>query len=219
MLRETDPNARLTTFTLAFPHAGALDEGPVAARTAEFVGAEAHMVHLTEPELVGAFEDTVWHSEEPVLSFHGPGKFLLSKFVREKGYKVVLTGGGADEFFMGYPWLPLEYLRRADPAGAALGLDLPNRAERHALIERINTAMAAKPRMLMSANSQTDAETARAMLGGISTHREFAAVGCPGEEIHTSAVHERTGELDVTMSIAEGIRIDGQVHRHFEQIF
>jgi asparagine synthetase B (glutamine-hydrolysing) len=49
------------------------------------------MVELSEKELVGASEDTVWHAEEPVLSYHGPGKFLLSKFVREKGFKVCLA--------------------------------------------------------------------------------------------------------------------------------
>jgi hypothetical protein len=43
------------------------------------------------------------------------------------------------------------------------------------------------------------------MLGGISTHREFAAAGCPDGEIYAQGVVEVTGEPDATMAIAKGI--------------
>ncbi|KAJ7881864.1 nucleophile aminohydrolase [Mycena leptocephala] len=87
ILREKDPAAKLTTFTLTFPYAQQFDEGPVAGRTAAFIGADVHTLALTESDLVNALDDTVWHCEQPIFSFQGPGKFLLSKFVREKGYK------------------------------------------------------------------------------------------------------------------------------------
>ncbi|KAJ7889732.1 putative asparagine synthase [Mycena leptocephala] len=207
LLREEDPNAKLTTFTLTFPHAKDLDEGPIAARTAAHLGADAHMVELSEKELVGAFEDTVWHAEEPVLSYHGPGKFLLSKFVREKGFKVVLTGEGADEFFGGYGWFPIEYLRAPDPAGRSISppIPLPSDAERAGIIAHIEAKISAAPRPSLSANSLTDKAEARAMLGGISTHREFAAAGCPDGEIYAQGVLEVAGEPDATMAIAKGI--------------
>jgi asparagine synthetase B (glutamine-hydrolysing) len=63
------------------------DEGPFAARTAAFIGADAHTLALIESDLVNALDNTVWHCEQPIFSFQGPGKFLLSKFVRGKGYK------------------------------------------------------------------------------------------------------------------------------------
>jgi asparagine synthase (glutamine-hydrolysing) len=64
------------------------DEGPIAARSAAFIGADSHTLPLTESDLVNALDDTVWHCEQPIFSFQGPGKFLLSKFAREKGFKV-----------------------------------------------------------------------------------------------------------------------------------
>jgi asparagine synthase (glutamine-hydrolysing) len=47
---------------------------------------------------------------------NGVGKFLLSAFVRDQGYKVVLTGEGSDEHFGGYPFFHADYLREADLA-------------------------------------------------------------------------------------------------------
>lgn len=106
LLREKDPNAKLATFTLTFPGMHVIplflesdtdkldaardnDEGAIAARTAAFVGADAHMVKVTEVDLVHVLEDTIWHAEHPIFTFHSAGKFLLSKFVHDKGYKVV----------------------------------------------------------------------------------------------------------------------------------
>jgi hypothetical protein len=43
------------------------------------------------------------------------------------------------------------------------------------------------------------------MLGGISTHREFAAAGCPDGEIYERGVLAVAGEPDATMAIAKGI--------------
>ncbi|KAJ7776969.1 putative asparagine synthase [Mycena maculata] len=205
LLREKDPAAKLTTFTLTFPYAKQFDEGPTAAGTAAFIGADSHMVPLTESDLVGAMDETVWHCEQPISSFHGPGKFLLSKFAREKGYKVVLTGEGSDEFIGGYPWFLVDYLRAADRAGLAMGLELPSDAERAGLLQRFQAYLASVPVMFMSPNSHTDAQLARKMLGGISTHRAFVAAGMPTGEPYNAAVLAVTGEPDCTGAIAEGV--------------
>ncbi|KAJ7621747.1 putative asparagine synthase [Mycena polygramma] len=189
---------------LLFPDAGNNDEGPIAHRTATFIGAEEHMVKITEVELVDALEDTIWHVEQPIWSFHGPGKFLLSKFTREQGYKVVLSGEGADEFFGGYARLPVDYFRQPDPAGIALGLDLPSDAERAAILHRIQFASAV-PVLSLGKNSYTDSQLARKMLGGISTHRGYAAAGSAGPEVYNSSALAVAGLPDVPRAIAEGI--------------
>ena len=44
----------------------------------------------------------IWHTERPVLRTAPAPLFLLSKLVRESGFKVVLTGEGSDEFQGGY---------------------------------------------------------------------------------------------------------------------
>ncbi|KAJ7652214.1 putative asparagine synthase [Mycena rosella] len=203
LLKEKDPNAKLATFTLAFPHAGSHDEGPIANRTSAFIGAETHMVHVTEADLVGVFERAVWHAEQPIFTFHAAGKLILSQFVHNKGYKVVLSGEGADEFFGGYAWFPLDYLRGPDPAGRALGLNLPSDAERQEILTQIQ--LAAVPQLSLSRNSYTDAVLGRQMLGGISTHRAYIAAGFAGAEVYTSAVLAVAGELDGTLAIADGI--------------
>ncbi|KAL0061325.1 hypothetical protein AAF712_011842 [Marasmius tenuissimus] len=100
LIKEADPTARLTTFTLSFPERPELDEGPIARRMADFIGAETHMIIPSEEEIVDHFEASVYHSEQPVTTFHGAGKLILSEYVRDHGFKVVLTGEGSDEVFV-----------------------------------------------------------------------------------------------------------------------
>ncbi|KAJ7271815.1 hypothetical protein C8J57DRAFT_1064958 [Mycena rebaudengoi] len=133
LLREQDPAAKLTTFTLAYVDDPTTDESPLAARAAAHIGAEIHMVSATEAALVDVLDQSIWHSEQPNVTFHAAGKMLLSKAVHEAGYKVVLSGEGSDEIFGGYAFFALDYLRDADPAGEALGIPLPSEAERVAL--------------------------------------------------------------------------------------
>jgi asparagine synthase (glutamine-hydrolysing) len=64
------------------------DESPLAARAAAHIGADIHMVDATEATLVDVLEQSIWHSEQPNVTFHAAGKMLLSKAVHEAGYKV-----------------------------------------------------------------------------------------------------------------------------------
>ncbi|MEM7467410.1 MAG: asparagine synthase (glutamine-hydrolyzing) [Pseudomonadota bacterium] len=48
------------------------------------------------------FEAALWHAEAPVFRTAFVPMYLLSKLVRANGIKVVLTGEGADEMFLGY---------------------------------------------------------------------------------------------------------------------
>ncbi|KAJ6594833.1 putative asparagine synthase [Mycena capillaripes] len=130
LLREKDPNATVTTFTLAYVEDETTDESPLAIRTAAHLGAELIKVEATEARLVNVFEESVWHTEHLNSTFHGAGKLLLSKAVHDAGYKVALSGEGSDEIFAGYPWFPPDYLRNADPAAANLGISLPSDADR-----------------------------------------------------------------------------------------
>lgn len=65
-----------------------MDEGPIARRMGELIGSDIHMLQPTEADLTAVFEDLVWHCEGPHFSLHGVGKTLLSRYVREQGYKV-----------------------------------------------------------------------------------------------------------------------------------
>ena len=71
-------------------------------------------VHMGEAELAGRFEDAVYHIEHHNQDLNFVGKYALSELPRQHGYKVVLTGEGADEQFAGYPTYLPDYLREPD---------------------------------------------------------------------------------------------------------
>ncbi|KAJ7576694.1 putative asparagine synthase [Mycena floridula] len=211
ILKEQDPNAKLTTFTLAFPGQADLDEGPIARRMAESIGATIHMVTPTEEDLVRHFETAVYHAEQPSSTFHGSGKVILSDFVRKHGYKVVLTGEGSDEIFGGYSFLLLDYLRAIDPASTQLGIALPDAAELESLVIAMENFSGKLPQdhASISGMSFSDSPQARAMLGGISTHRIMASM-CLPPEIVRSDILARFGPMDHSRTIAEGIRAEAR---------
>ncbi|KAJ7121253.1 putative asparagine synthase [Mycena crocata] len=205
-MRESDPNARLNVFTLAFPDRADVDEAPVARRMAESIGAIMHLVKPTEKELVAEFEPSVWHSEAPLMYLHGAGKILLSKAVREKGFKVVLSGEGADELFGGYNYLLPDYLRQPDELSAQMfNFPLPTALERMTILKAIASRPRAQDHVSLSDLSLTDSQLGREMLGGLITHRTIG-ITSPPNKFFTQAVLDEHGNSDVARSIAEFFR-------------
>ncbi|OQR91207.1 hypothetical protein ACHHYP_04901 [Achlya hypogyna] len=115
ILRETDPLATLDTFTIAFTDREVdgvhYNESDVARRTADYFNTPHHVLHVTQNDLTAAFEDAVWHWEAPLNDFNGAAKYLLSRYVQAAGFKVVLTGEGADEHFAGYSMFYPDFYR------------------------------------------------------------------------------------------------------------
>lgn len=94
-----------STFSLRFEgseDAQAFDEGSAQKVAADFLGTAHQEVVVGASALVGAVESAVWHAETPLLRAGPLPMLLLSRFVREQGFRVVLTGEGADELFGGY---------------------------------------------------------------------------------------------------------------------
>jgi asparagine synthase (glutamine-hydrolysing) len=93
-----------------------LDEFPVAARSAASLGATLTPVPVTSASIAADFKQTIWHCENLIGNANSVAKFALSRAVSKAGYRVVLTGEGADELFAGYPNLVADSLRSmADP--------------------------------------------------------------------------------------------------------
>jgi asparagine synthase (glutamine-hydrolysing) len=92
---------RLDTFSIAFDDVN-FDESAFQRRMAGFLGTEHQVVHATHADIGRVFPDVVWHTEVPLMRTAPAPMFLLSKLVRDSGFKVVLTGEGADEFLAGY---------------------------------------------------------------------------------------------------------------------
>jgi asparagine synthase (glutamine-hydrolysing) len=106
-------------FTIAFDPA-AYDEHEIAAETAIRAGVKHTPVHATQTLLADHFADAVWHSETVNSNANGVAKYLLSKRAREAGYKVVLTGEGADEVLAGYAFLIRDMLLYGGPSSSPL---------------------------------------------------------------------------------------------------
>jgi asparagine synthase (glutamine-hydrolysing) len=91
----------LTTFSLSFKDR-AYDESSYQMTLAKELGTKHHVIHCRNRDIGDSFEDVVWHGERPLLRTAPSPMLLLSRLVHEQGYKVVLTGEGADEVFGGY---------------------------------------------------------------------------------------------------------------------
>jgi asparagine synthase (glutamine-hydrolysing) len=100
----------IQAFTIAFdlpPY----DEQAFAQETAEQFGANLQILSVSQSDLVSHFADAVYYSERLSNTISTAGKYLLSKATRDRGYKVVLTGEGADEIFGGYSAMSEDMLR------------------------------------------------------------------------------------------------------------
>ncbi|KAJ7573240.1 putative asparagine synthase [Mycena floridula] len=187
LLKEQDPNAKLATFALAFPGRADLDEGPVAQRMADSIGAIAHMVAPTEDDLVRYFEQSVYHAEQPVLTLHGSGKIILSEFVRRQGSNT----------FGGYSFLLLDYIRATDPASAQLGIPLPSSTELEDMVKVLEGMKPPQDHVSISQLSFTD------------SLQVWATTGVPAK-IFSSEALTRFGRPDHARTIAEGTRVEAR---------
>jgi asparagine synthase (glutamine-hydrolysing) len=94
-------SAPLRTFSLRFADAE-FDEGGYQAEMAKRLGTDHRSVAVSADDIASVFPDVVWHAERPLLRAAPAPLFLLSRLVRQSGYKVVVTGEGADEVLGGY---------------------------------------------------------------------------------------------------------------------
>jgi asparagine synthase (glutamine-hydrolysing) len=92
----------IRAFTLTFDRAE-YDEGAIAREMAASVGAQFSPIPIRHDDLADHFSDAIAQSETFCFNAHGVAKYLLSRSVRDAGYKVVLTGEGSDEILGGYP--------------------------------------------------------------------------------------------------------------------
>lgn len=107
---------RVSCFSIAFDEDSGFDESAIANRTADHLGVKYYKKHMNEAELAARFEDATWHCEHHNPDLNYVGKYALSEVPQELGFKVVLTGEGADEQFGGYPMYLPDYLRETDLA-------------------------------------------------------------------------------------------------------
>jgi asparagine synthase (glutamine-hydrolysing) len=89
-------------FTIAFvDEGGPYNEAETAKLIARHVGVEHHVLEVTTETLLQNLERCLWHVETPLADLAPVGKYLLSELA-QRHVKVVLTGEGSDEVFLGY---------------------------------------------------------------------------------------------------------------------
>ena len=81
------------------------DESTYAIETAEKLGAKLYPVHVSQMDILDYLPEATRAGEGLAINGHISAKYLLNKAIHEKGYKVALTGEGADEVLAGYPHL------------------------------------------------------------------------------------------------------------------
>jgi asparagine synthase (glutamine-hydrolysing) len=106
--------------SIAFPHPDA-DEREVQRGVAAQLGLEQLMVPYDEAVgpagRIGAVVQASAHRPVPVLGLWEAGYWRLLEEARERGLKVILTGGGGDEMLVPSPYLAADLLARRDFSG------------------------------------------------------------------------------------------------------
>jgi asparagine synthase (glutamine-hydrolysing) len=103
--------APLKTFSVAFEDPE-FDESHYQDQVVHWLNTEHHAIQCSYDDVARVFPDVVWHAEKPVVRTAPAPLFLLSKLVREQGFKVVLTGEGSDEILGGYDIYKESKIRR-----------------------------------------------------------------------------------------------------------
>jgi asparagine synthase (glutamine-hydrolysing) len=81
-----------------------LDESAFADVVARHVGAEPVVVDFDPDSLMRHYPRLIHIAEAPVIDTSCAATVLLAEQVHADGFKVALTGEGADEWLAGYPW-------------------------------------------------------------------------------------------------------------------
>ena len=102
---------RLRTFSVSFDDPD-YDESGYQREATAYLGTEHSDVRCSYTDIATVFPDVVRHAEQPILRTAPAPLYMLARLVRESGFKVVLTGEGADETMGGYDIFKEAKIRR-----------------------------------------------------------------------------------------------------------
>ena len=108
-------NKSLPTYTLGYKEFAKYDERANAKATAEFLGVENRAIEIDETMFINASEEVLDILDEPLNDPAAVPLYLLFEQIKKDGYKVVMSGEGSDEIFLGYR----QYFEYLDIEGAS----------------------------------------------------------------------------------------------------
>ena len=97
------------TFTISITDKK-LDEKSEALDVAKHLGCEPVVVDCGHDEIRAGYPELIAAAEFPVIDTSCLGLLHLARSVHRSGYKVALTGEGADEWLAGYSWFKIRKL-------------------------------------------------------------------------------------------------------------
>ena len=121
IVRSYFPQNELRTFSVRFVDKE-FDEGDKQKLMSRHLGTRHDEIVCRGVDIAGIMEEVVWHAETALLRTAPAPMFLLSRLVREQGFKVVLTGEGADEILAGYDIFKEAKVRRFIEASPGSGM-------------------------------------------------------------------------------------------------
>jgi len=101
----------LRTFSVSFEDSE-FDESAYQREASSFLKTSHSDIHCRHQDIARVFPDVIAHTEQPIVRTAPAPLYLLSKLVHESGFKVVLTGEGADEMLGGYDIFKETKIRR-----------------------------------------------------------------------------------------------------------
>lgn len=110
-LAKRNTPGRLRTFSVGFERPE-LDETSYQNAVVAALGTEHASMPCRAADIGARFAEVVRHVERPVLRTAPAPLFLLAELVHRSGFKVVVTGEGADEVFGGYDLFKEAAVRR-----------------------------------------------------------------------------------------------------------
>jgi asparagine synthase (glutamine-hydrolysing) len=184
--------SRPQAFTLAFDDP-AYDERAIAERTCALLGASISFVDASSSTLLDVLPRAIVQGEGLAINGHIAAKHLLSRAIAAGGFKVALSGEGADETFAGYAHLRRDLqigLRGAN--AVSLGTMLPT----------------GEPTLPLDAIART--------LGSVPTFLEAkAALGAKLHLLLDPAWRNQQAEIahgDPMNAVLASVDVEGQLH-------
>jgi len=91
----------LRSFSITFDDPR-FDESAYQRQVAGAIGSMHSIASIGANAIAASFPDVIWHAETPLTRTAPAPMFHLARLTKNAGIKVVLTGEGADELFLGY---------------------------------------------------------------------------------------------------------------------
>ena len=125
------------TFSIRFADAE-FDETEFQHKMASILDSKHEEIVVTRKDIAEIFPDVIYHTERPVLRTAPAPLYILSRLVRNSGFKAVITGEGADEMLAGYDIFREAKIRR-------FMANLPTSEIRPKLFDRLYPYLARSP--------------------------------------------------------------------------